>query len=209
MTLLIEASRIARGRQTIVITMRADFIGQAAAIPALAAMLTEHDVLVTPMTREELRRAIVEPARRAGVQYEAGVVDTLMAEVGGESGALPLLEDTLLELWEGRSGGWLTLARYREIGGVRGAIAKRADGVYGGLTPERQVIARRILLRLVTPGGGSEVTRRRARLAELQPASTDPEAADVDAVLQALVSGGSSRRAARTGRMWSTSPTRR
>jgi conflict system STAND superfamily ATPase/CHAT domain-containing protein len=185
--LLLEATRIPTGRAMVVITMRADFMDDAAAIPSLAAMLAEHDVLVTPMTRDELRRAIVEPARRAGLQYEAGLVDTIMAEVGGESGALPLLEDTLLELWQGRAGGWLTLARYREIGGVRGAIAKRADSVYDGLSAPQRDIARRILLRLVSLGSGSDVTRRRATLAELQPGSADPEAADVATVLQELI----------------------
>jgi hypothetical protein len=187
--LLLEATKTQAGRTAVVVTLRADFMGQAAAIPALAAMLAEHDILVTPMTRDELRRAIVEPARRAGLQYEASLIDTIMAEVGGESGALPLLEDTLLELWQGRAGGWLTLARYREIGGVRGAIAKRADAVYAALTPAQQPIARRILLRLVTPGSGSDVTRRRATLAELLPSADDPEAADVQIVLQALVAG--------------------
>ena len=187
--LLLEATKIANGRTIVVVTMRADFMGAVAGIPSLAAMLAAHVVLVTPMTRDELRRAIVEPARRAGLQYETGLVDTIVAEVGGESGALPLLEDTLLELWQGRAGGWLTLARYREIGGVRGAIAKRADAVYAALTPAQQQIARRILLRLVTPGTGTDVTRRRATLAELLPPGDDPEAADVETVLQALVAG--------------------
>ena len=81
----------------------------------------------------------------------------------------------------------LTLEGYRESGGVRGAIAQRADAIFGSLTPEQQEIARRGLLRLTQPGEGTEDTRRRAPLREL---ATDK--AKVDDV-EAVVRGSSTR----------------
>ena len=96
---------------------------------------------------------------------------------------LPLLEHALLELWARRVGGMLTLAGYRETGGVKGAIAKRADEIFDGFTPAQQQLARRMLLRLTEPGEGTEDTRRRARLTELAPAEND----DLDVTLRALV----------------------
>jgi hypothetical protein len=182
---LLQASSVPGGQTIVVLTMRADFFGRAATIAGLAARMGERDVLVGPMERDELRRAIVEPARRVGLRYEEGLVDTILAELRGEAGALPLLQHTLLELWEGRQDGWLTEERYREIGGVQGAIAKRAETVYAALTPAQQTAARRILLRLIEPGAGGEVTRRRATMAELRPAGSDPS--DVDEIVQKLV----------------------
>ena len=76
----------------------------------------------------------------------------------------------------------MTIDRYREIGGVQGAIAQRAEAVYANLTPEQQAAARRMLLRLTEPGEGTEDTRRRASVAELLPTAASPDV--VEAVVQ-------------------------
>jgi hypothetical protein len=127
---LLYASSVAGGATVVVATMRADFFGKCAAVPGLAARLSERDVLVAPMEEPELRRAMVQPAEKVGLQFEKGLVDTIIEDLRGEPGSLPLLQHALLELFEGRRGRWLTIDRYREIGGVRGAIAKRAETVF-------------------------------------------------------------------------------
>jgi WD40 repeat protein len=167
---LLYASAIAGGQTVVVITMRADFFARCAAYPDLASRLAERDVLVGPMSQEELRQAMEGPARVVGLDYEKGLVDTILNDLGDEPGTLPLLQHTLLELWERRRGGWLTHDAYHAIGGVQGALAQRAETVYARLTPARQEAARRVVLRLIQPGEGTEDTRRRARLAELRPA---------------------------------------
>jgi hypothetical protein len=70
-------------------------------------------------------------------------------------------------LWERRAGAALTHAAYAEIGGVAGALAGFAEGVYAALSPAEQERARRILLHLVQPGQGSPDVPRRALGAEL------------------------------------------
>ena len=85
----------------------------------------------------------------------------------GEPGALPLLEHALMELWGHRQGRLLTLQGYRASGGVRGAVAQRAETVYGNFGEDEQAIAQRVLLRLIEPGENREDTRRRATLGEL------------------------------------------
>ena len=181
---LLYASAIAGGQTCVVITMRADFFGRCATIPGLAARLAERDVLVPPMEPEELRRAMLAPAELVGLQFEKGLVDTILTDLSDQPGALPLLQHTLFELFEGRRDRWLTIERYRAIGGVRGAIASRAETVYGQLTAEQQGTARRILMRLTLPGEGTEDTRRRATVAELLPAAG--QAADVETVVNRL-----------------------
>ena len=67
---------------------------------------------------------------------------------------------------------------------MEGALARRANAVYGAMPPERRAVARRVLLRLTQPGEGTEDTRRRALRSELvtRP-EDDPE---VEAVLASL-----------------------
>jgi energy-coupling factor transporter ATP-binding protein EcfA2 len=182
---LLYASAIAGGQTVVVVTMRADFFGKCAAYPELAARLGERDVLVGPMGEEERCHALQRPAQVVGLHYEKGLVETILNDLGNEPGTLPLLQHTLLELWERRRGGWLTTDAYREIGGVKGAIAGRADAIYTRLTPAQQEAARRVLLRLTQPGEGTEDTRCRATLAELLPA--DVKLAEVKTVVPQLV----------------------
>ncbi|MCP4420134.1 MAG: hypothetical protein GY805_26315 [Chloroflexi bacterium] len=60
-----------------VLTLRADFMGQALAYPPLVATLQNNDIKLGPMTPNELRRAIAEPAKRVSVQFEDGLIDRI------------------------------------------------------------------------------------------------------------------------------------
>ena len=169
----------------VVATMRADFYPRLAEHADVAQLASTNQFLVAPLDEEGLRQAIEEPARMAGLELEAGLVDTILEEVEHQPGALPLLEHALLELWRRRRGTMLTLEGYREAGGVSGALALRADAVYASLTAEQRGLARRTFMRLTQPGDGTEDTRRRAALSELR---AEPDAAeDVDEVVRALV----------------------
>jgi len=181
---LLYASAIEGGRTMVVLTMRADFYGKCAVYPGLAARITDHQMLVSPMVEEELRQAIEQPARSVGLEFEGGLVETLLRDVQAEPGALPLLQHTLLELWERREGRRLTFAAYGEIGGVQGAIAHWAESIYAGFGATQQAITRRVMLRLTKPGEGTEDTRRRARKSELLPPGEHAEA--TEAVIQTL-----------------------
>ncbi len=78
----------------------------------------------------------------------------------------------------------LALEGYESSGRVAGALAKRADEIYGGFSADQQKIARRILLRLVQPGDYTEDTRRRAPLADLT--AVGATSLDVEAVINAM-----------------------
>ena len=119
------------------------------------------------MRPDELQRAIEEPADRAGLAIEPGLVERIFDDVGTEPGALPLMETALLETWLRRRGHTLTLSGYDEAGGVRGAVAHLAEGVYEPMTPDAQRVTRGIFLRLAEPGSGLDDVRRRAPLEEL------------------------------------------
>jgi DNA-binding SARP family transcriptional activator len=147
------------GGGVVLLVVRADFYGRCAAYPDLSRLLGANHVLVGPMRRDELRRAIELPARRADLQVESKLVDALIADVEGEPGALPLLSTSLLELWQRRDGRRLRLAAYERVGGVHGAVARLAEGAYQRLDDRQQRIARAILL----PGGRGRGRDRGAR----------------------------------------------
>ena len=190
------------GRAVVVVALRADFYGRFAAYPGLAELLGGNQVLVGPMQASELRRAVELPAGRVGLRVEPELADALVDDVEGEPGALPLLSTALLELWQKRQDNALTLAAYRESGGVHGAVARLAEGTYARVPDGRKPLVRAIMLRLVGEGEGDAPVRRRAPLAELD-LERNEDVADVLATL------ADSRLVTVSARAPSRSPTRR
>ncbi|HEY6073789.1 MAG TPA: helix-turn-helix domain-containing protein, partial [Anaerolineales bacterium] len=184
---LLAAASEADGTLILIITLRADFYAHCASYPDLRQALAQHQEYIGAMDQEELRRAIEEPARRGRWEFEPGLVDLLLHDVGHEPGALPLLSHALLETWERRRGRAMTLSGYASSGGVRGAIAETAETVFTDqFTHEQQAIARRIFLRLTELNDESSTadTRRRAPLNEL--ILKPEEAESTHSVLKAL-----------------------
>jgi WD40 repeat protein len=181
---LLHAAFAPGGMAFVVITMRADFYPKCASYPDLAQGISANQFLAWPMEEWALAEAIEEPARAVGLHLEEGLTDQILSDLREAPGALPLMEHTLLELWERRRGSMMTLEAYREAGGVAGSLAKRADLVYEGLPDPERAIARRVLLRLTQPGEGTEDTRRRAAFDELVGAGEDRE--PVERVVAAL-----------------------
>ena len=133
------------------------------------------------MRRDELRRAIELPAKRAGLRVEPSLVSALVGDVAEEPGGLPLLSTTLVELWEERSGRTLREASYEASGGVSGAVARLAERAYRRLSEPQRERARAILLRLADAEEAAPV-RRRVPLSELET-ERDEDAAAALAVL--------------------------
>ncbi len=152
----------------VVVAMRADFYGRCALHDRLARLVGANQVLVGPMRRDELRRAIEEPARRVGLRVEPSLTDALTADVLDEPGGLPLLSAALLEQWRERDGRWMRRSAYERTGGVRGAVGRLAEQAYTRLGQDEREAARRILLRLADAGEqGATFVRRRVPLDEL------------------------------------------
>jgi WD40 repeat protein/transcriptional regulator with XRE-family HTH domain len=163
------------GATLVVLGLRADRYGRALADRRLAQSLQDGQVVVGPMTVEEIRQAIVEPARKARLDLEPGLVDLMLRELGPvrarngahDPGALPLLSHALLATWGERRSGRLTIAGYQASGGITDAVARSADTAYGELGPSQQQAARRLFLRLVWVSDDGADARRRVRLDEL------------------------------------------
>ncbi|MFE0515502.1 hypothetical protein [Streptomyces sp. NPDC058964] len=166
----------------VIIAVRADFVGRCAEHPALTAALQDATVLAGPMSRDELREAIVKPAQAVGLIVERTLTTRILDEVEGEPGALPLMSHALLETWHRRKGRALTENAYEAAGGLHGAIAGTAELLYTRLSSDQVRLARRLLLRLVTPGQGAPDTRRPVDRSELDQVS----GGDLDEILESM-----------------------
>jgi WD40 repeat protein/transcriptional regulator with XRE-family HTH domain len=167
---LLTAASETQSRVIVVITLRTDFYAHCANYIQLREALAGQQEYIGAMNEDEMRRAIEEPARRGRWEFEPGLVDVLLHDVGGEPGALPLLSHALLETWQRRRARMMTLSGYASSGGVRGAIAETAESVFTDqFTAEQRAIARRIFLRLteLSDETAASDTRRRASFNEL------------------------------------------
>jgi WD40 repeat protein len=178
-------------RCVLVFALRADFYG------ALmdSSLWTDREGRISrvdlgPLRRDDLRMVIERPARALDVYFQPELVSKLIDDAAREPGALPLLQETLCQLWSKRRQRLLALADYEGLGdgmqtGLAFAVTEHADDVLRTLTAAQKVIALRILLRLVNFGDGRPDTRRQQPRDRLR--SEGETAADFGAVLQRLV----------------------
>jgi DNA-binding SARP family transcriptional activator/class 3 adenylate cyclase/ABC-type glycerol-3-phosphate transport system substrate-binding protein len=170
---LVEAAQEPGSRLRVVVTLRADFYDRPLSFPSLAELMRTRMETVVPLTAEELERAIGGPAERVGVVPELALVAEMVADVSDRPGALPLLQYALTELFDRRRGRALTLEAYREIGGVSGALARRAEELFAAMSEEGREATKQLFLRLVIPGDGPSDTRRLVPRAELLSVQLD------------------------------------
>ena len=161
-------------RLRVILTLRADFIDRPLQYVDFGELLRQRMELVLPFTPDELEQAISGPAGRIGLHVEPELVSAIGREVGQQPGTLPLLQYALTELYDQRRERTLTKAAYQSIGGVAGALSRRAEHTYLELDPAGQAAARQCFLRLVTLGEGVEDTRRRALRIELLSLAPSP-----------------------------------
>jgi WD40 repeat protein len=180
-SLLLRAVEMVGGPVTVILAMRSDFIGKCAPYRDLNIYCSEHLEQVEPMTRDELQSAIESPAHSVGLEFEDGLVGVMLEDVKGSGSELPLIGHALWELfhYQPRQGNRLTAQAYEAIGRIEGALVRRAESLYNGLTVSQQETLRKMfLLGLIQPGEGVPDTRRRAMKEELLAIGGDAEAAE-------------------------------
>lgn len=165
-------------RTRVVVTLRADHLGEALAYRPFGELLHAGMVSITTPGPGRLAEAIDGPARRAGVEAEADLVAAVVEEVADQPGGLPLMEYTLTQLFEAASGGPLTLEAYRRLGGVAGSLGRWPEQVVAGMDATAHEAVRRIFLRLVSIDESGRPTRRRVPVTELHELGDAPELVD-------------------------------
>ncbi|BAZ27643.1 WD-repeat protein [Cylindrospermum sp. NIES-4074] len=168
----------------VILTVRADFYPELMGSP-LWHKIQSHRLEVVPLNAVGLRQAITKPAENVGVFLEPALVERLVIDAANEPGVLPLIQETLVLLWQRLERRFLPLRAYEALvlphkaygalggshrTGLQVAIARRADAAIADLSAEQQVIARRIFLRLIQFGEGRADTRRQQPVNALRAA---------------------------------------
>jgi hypothetical protein len=167
---LITASTLSGSKLTVAIALRGDFVGRAFAYRALSDQLQSAQINLGPMTRQELTLVIGKPAEKLQLDFEAGLVERILDDVGDKPGNLPLLEFVLTELWQKRRNGLLLQESYREMGGLERALERKANNFLAQLSFTEQRIIKRIFQRIVRPSAESGLaTPWRAVFTEFPP----------------------------------------
>jgi WD40 repeat protein len=160
---LLETLEQSENKLSLVLGMRADFLGKCAEYAQLAQKIDQH-VMVKPMTRQEIDEAITKPADLVDLQVEKALVTKMAEDVVESPGSLPLLQYTLTELWKdaqtGANRDRLTLESYNQLGGIEKTLPKRANQVYASFKDEEKSVAKRIFLELTQLGKTSDTRRR-------------------------------------------------
>ncbi|MFD6284739.1 hypothetical protein [Streptomyces sp. NPDC060205] len=169
----------------VVVGVRADFYAACLEYPQLAESVDDA-LVVTAMTAEQLREAIVYPAQDVDLEIEPGLVEILLRDLGAEGGGragylagrLPYLAYALRRSWQVRHGSTLTVEGYESTGGIESAIADTAERIYQGLDERGRTIARALFLRLVRVGDNTPDSSRRLALDDLVGTGLPQRAAD-------------------------------
>jgi hypothetical protein len=138
---------------------------------------------IAPLRGQTLRRAIQQPAVDKGVNIEEDLLERLIRDAADEPGALPLMQETMVLLWEKIKYRFLPLKVYEQLGsegrsGLAVAMATKADATLANLSSVQQTMTRRIFLRLVQFGEGRADTRRQQPLAALRSSGDEPQLFD-------------------------------
>lgn len=155
-------------RLRLVITLRADYYDRPLQHPQFGELIREHTEVVLPLSDLALEEIIVEPSLQVGLALEPALKMAILRDVSGQQGALPLLQYTLSELYENRKGNNVLLHEsYQALGGISGALSRRAESIYADLADLEQTIAQQLFLRCVTVGGNGTPTRKRVLMTDL------------------------------------------
>ena len=172
---LLFAAGDGSGHISVVLTLRSDFLGQTQQHSDLNQVIAGLGLVIPAMSAEELEEAIAKPAKNADYPLDKGTIAQLVNETVGREGALPLLQFSLQQIWDGIRDGKEPSQTLKDIGGVGGAVANKAQQTYESLLPQEQDIARRVFQGLVQLGEGAKDTRRRAVIENLRSSQDDPK----------------------------------
>ncbi|HEY4368345.1 MAG TPA: tetratricopeptide repeat protein [Steroidobacteraceae bacterium] len=165
------------GRVWVICTLRSDFYPRLASLPKLSALKEgagQYDLKMP--TANEIGQMIRLPTRAAGLRFEEDsssserLDDKLRDAAAEHPEILPLLQFTLEELYQRRTAdGMLTLDAYRELGGVEGSLAQRAETVFKELPDDVEAELPKVLNALVSIelDGHETIGRKRAPWTDL------------------------------------------
>ena len=171
-SLLLEAAAQKEAPIYVVLTMRADFIGECGQFEGLAEMVNRGEFLIPRLTREQYKRIIEGPIKVAGGQIAPRLLQRLLNDLGQQADQLPCLQHALMRTWnvwcEKGDSEALDLDDYQRVGKMSLALSLHADEIYESLASVHQrALCQGIFQALTVEESNSRGLRRPQRLGRL------------------------------------------
>jgi energy-coupling factor transporter ATP-binding protein EcfA2 len=170
--ILLELTRQDQVPVFVVITMRSDFIGDCAHFNGLPEAMNESLYLVPRLNRIQMKLVIEGPAKLYGRRIDAALTSRLLNELGKVQDELPLLQHTLMRIWDNGSGKEtdvsFNLQNYDFVGGIERALSKHADEAIIGMNESSLLLTKKIFQSLTAIDANGRKIRRPAYLSELK-----------------------------------------
>jgi WD40 repeat protein len=173
----------------VVLAMRSDFLGECALFPQLPERLNDAQFLCPRLTADQMREAIMLPARSFRGDVEPALASQLLDDVGTNSDQLPLIQHCLARMWDAADGlgpRSLTLEQYgHESAGANErpvfvAMSHHADELMAGFDARR---VEAVFRALAARGPGGQMVRRSVSIRQLaEETSATEEPAEIDRV---------------------------
>ena len=152
----------------VVITLRSDFLGDCDAFRGLPEALNESQYLVPRLPRGKRQEAIEGPVRLYGKRITPRLVDRLLNDGGAAPDQLPVLQHTLMRLWDAADDAEeRDIEHYEAVGGLAEALSKHAREALADLAPDELTVAEKLFRALTTTDANNRQIRRPRTLAQL------------------------------------------
>jgi formylglycine-generating enzyme required for sulfatase activity len=151
-------------------TVRADFLDRFEYLPQLQTAYNDccKRYFLPLISAQGLQDCIEQPARLAGLDVSE-ITTAILKDTQDEIGALPLVENALLLLWQQRQDHKLSGKLYQQQGGIAGMLSSQADALLARIdqaVPQGKLAALELLLRLTRINDEGRHTRQRIALDE-------------------------------------------
>lgn len=156
----------------VVLTMRADFVGDCATYPGLAEAISRSVYLVPRMKEAEVLEAISGPFRLAGGTVSGAVLDRLWSDGAGHPDQLPVLQHALMRMWErwdehSSSSPEVDVREYEAVGGLDRALDTHLEEIFSQLSDRHRHLAEQTFKCLCQLSEHGVTIRRPTTLAEI------------------------------------------
>ena len=136
-------------KTTTILSVRSDYYLQLSTYSLISEQLEGSLFNLETPSERELRQIIVEPAAKAGIKVEQGLVERILKDLETVNNKLAVLQLVLYELWSNRNGNLLTHAAYDKINRTDGVLKQMYEGVYKLFSQKELEAARPLITRLV------------------------------------------------------------
>jgi tetratricopeptide (TPR) repeat protein len=195
--LLLEVTGREQAPIYVVLTMRADFIGDCVEYPGLPEAMNASQYLVPRLTRDELRAAVMGPVAVGGGRIAPRLVVRLLNDIGHDQDQLPVLQHALMRTWDhwratAAAGEPMDIAHYEAVGTLHDALSRHAEEAYREAGSEQsQRVVERVFKALTDTVSDPRGVRRPCRISELAAVAGAAEA-EVIAVVESFRAPGRS-----------------